>query len=105
MCHALEPRGWWAVSVSQVIMCDICLPYFVTKHVSHKALFWQVRKTTLQLCGSGSMREKLSAVLPAAPTISWSTTSCLTETKPGVGSVQTGQTVNSAALLLDVNIT
>lgn len=101
LCHALEPRGWWAVFVSQVYMCDICL---VTKQVSHKALFWQVRKTTQQLCGSGSMREKLSAVLPAAPTTSWSTMSCLNETKRGPGSGSTEPTVNSATLLLDVNI-
>lgn len=93
LCHALEPRGWWAVFVSQVDMCDMGLPYFVTKQLNHKVLFGQVRKTTLQLCGSGSMREKLSAVLPAAPTISWSTTSCLTETKPGTGSTQTGPTL------------
>uniref|UniRef100_A0A3Q1AK43 Uncharacterized protein n=1 Tax=Amphiprion ocellaris TaxID=80972 RepID=A0A3Q1AK43_AMPOC len=40
-----------------------------------------VRKTTRLLCGSGFMREVPSAVLPAVPTISWSTTSCPTDTK------------------------
>lgn len=45
--------------------------------------FLQVRKTTPRLCGSGSMREKHSAVRPVAPTTSWSTTSCLTEPTSG----------------------
>lgn len=64
LCQALEPRGWWDVSV---------------------------RKTTLLLCGSGFMRERPSAVLPVVPTISLSITSCPTDTKTNTKSPQIGQ--------------
>lgn len=70
-------------------LCKYCV--FRTKVIGHLSgkpgeplcHFLQVRKTTPQLCGSGSTREKHSAVRPVAPTTSWSTTSCLTEPTSG----------------------
>lgn len=64
--------------------------HYNTNQVSH-ASFLQARKTTQLLCGSGSMREMPSAVLPAVPTTSWSTMSCHTESKSNRSFVQTGQ--------------
>lgn len=70
-------------------LCKYCV--FRTKvigHLSNKpgeplCHFLQVRKTTPRLCGSGSTREKHSAVRPVAPTTSWSTMTCLTEPTSG----------------------